>query len=112
MNKMLGLVLALEVLCLCRMTAIAQTTERDSANRPIAIRTDNPRYFIWKGAPAVLAASGEHFGSVINRDFDYKRYLPTVQAAGLNHTRLFLSDYLEGVGAFGIVDNTLAPAPG
>jgi hypothetical protein len=112
MNKMLGLMLALEVLCFCRMAAIAQTAEHDSTDRPIAIHPDNPRYFIWKGEPTVLVASGEHFGSVINPDFDYKRYLETVRAVGLNHTRLFLGDYVEGAGAFGIVDNTLAPAPG
>ena len=60
----------------------------------------------------VLVASGEHYGSVMNLDFDYRKYLATVQTAGLNHTRIFLGDYVERAGAFGIVDDTIAPAPG
>ena len=79
---------------------------------PIRIDPENPRYFEWKGLATVLVASGEHFGSVINADFDFTRYLATIRAAGLNHTRLFLGDYVEGPGDFGIIDNPLVPAAG
>lgn len=73
---------------------------------------ENPRYFQWQGRPTILVASGEHYGAVMNLDFDFRKYLAAVEAAGLNHTRLFLGDYVERAGAFGIVDDTIAPAPG
>ena len=84
----------------------------DELRPPLSLHPDNPRYFLWRGRPTVLVASGEHYGSVVNPDFDYKRYLATISAAGLNFTRLFLGDYAEGPGAFGIVNNPVAPAPG
>jgi len=79
---------------------------------PIRLHPDNPRYFQWQGRATVLVASGEHYGSTINPDFDFHKYLATIQAAGLNHTRLFLGDYAEGADSFGIVDNPLAPREG
>lgn len=82
------------------------------SDQPISVHPKNPHYFLWKGQPPVLVASGEHYGSVINSDFGYKRYLATVSQAGLNHTRIFLGNYAEKEGDFGIVDNPLAPAPG
>ena len=83
-----------------------------AATEPICVHPQNPRYFQWQGRPTVLVASGEHYGAVVNQDFDYRKYLATVQAASLNHTRLFLGDYAEGPGSFGIADNSLAPPAG
>lgn len=80
--------------------------------QPIKLHKDNPHYFDYKGKPTVLITSGEHYGAVVNMDFDYVKYLQTLKKEGFNHTRLFLGDYVENVGAFCIVRNTLAPAPG
>lgn len=82
-----------------------------SAQDLIRIHPENPRYFEWRGQPTVLVASGEHYGAVLNPDFDYKQYLRTIAEAGLNHTRIFLGSYVEWEGAFAIADNTLTPAP-
>lgn len=79
---------------------------------PITIHPRNPRYFFWKNRPTVLVASGEHYGSVINPDFNYELYLATISAAGLNHTRLFLGDYVEEGKTFGITNDVIEPAPG
>jgi hypothetical protein len=49
---------------------------------------------------------------VLNRDFDYVRYLDTLQAHGFNLTRTFAGTYREVPGTFRITGNTLAPAPG
>ena len=57
----------------------------------------------------VLISSGEHYGAVLNLDFDYIKYLDELQVCGLNHTRLWTGTYHEVPGAFNIVDNTLAP---
>lgn len=82
------------------------------AAAPLALHPDNPHYFLWRGQPAVLIGSGEHYGAVLNRDFDYRTYLDTLGREGLNHTRTFSGVYCEPPGAFNIARNTLAPAPG
>ena len=83
-----------------------------SAQKPIAAHPGNPHYFIWKGEPVVLVTSAEHYGSIINLDFDFEKYLETLDRIGLNHTRVFLGDYVELPGDFCIVTNPLSPAPG
>jgi hypothetical protein len=80
--------------------------------QPLRLHPENPHYFLFGGQPAVLITSGEHYGSVLNRDFDYARYLDTLRADHLNLTRTFSGSYREVPGNFGIAGNTLAPAPG
>ncbi len=72
----------------------------------------NPHYFSYHNKPMLLVGSGEHYGSVINPDFDYKKYLQATAADGMNTTRLFTGAYIEKLGDFGIQKNTLAPAEG
>src|SRR6516162_8561573 len=81
-----------------------------AGERPLALHPDNPHYFLFRGKPAVLVTSGEHYGAVLNRDFDYTPYLNELQARKFNLTRTFSGVYREIPGSFGIVDNTLAPA--
>ncbi len=76
----------------------------------ISLHPENARYFQWRGKPTVLVTSGEHYGAVLNLDFDYVRYLDELQRQGLNHTRVFTGVYREDADAFQITDNTLAPA--
>jgi hypothetical protein len=79
---------------------------------PISLHPENPRYFLWRGEPTVLVTSAEHYGAVLNLDFDYRKYLDTLAADGLNYTRIFTGAYVEPDGAFNITRNTLAPLPG
>ena len=79
---------------------------------PISLHPQNPHYFLWRDKPTVLITSGEHYGAVLNRAFDYRQYLDTLQMYGFNLTRTFTGAYCEPVGAFNIEKNTLAPAPG
>jgi hypothetical protein len=88
------------------------STQPVTEGRPLALHPDNPHYFLFRGKPAVLISSGEHYGAVLNLDFDYVRYLNELQSCDLNHTRLWAGTYHEVPGNFGIADNTLAPAPG
>lgn len=83
-----------------------------AASPPLALHPDNPHYFLFRGQPTILIGSGEHYGAVLNADFQYARYLDELQACGLNHTRLFSGAYVEPQGAFKIAQNTLAPAAG
>ncbi|MEP7110813.1 MAG: cellulase family glycosylhydrolase [Ferruginibacter sp.] len=80
--------------------------------RPIALNPLNPHYFIYKEKPAILVTSGEHYGAVINKDFDYITYLDELKSKRLNLTRTFTGAYVEPLGAFKIDKNSLAPAPG
>ncbi len=82
------------------------------AAAPIALHPENPHYFLWRDKPAILITSGEHYGAVLNRAFDYVKYLDTLQANGFNLTRTFSGAYCEPPGAFHIEKNTLAPAKG
>lgn len=79
---------------------------------PLALHPDNPHYFIYRGKPAVLITSAEHYGAVLNLDFNYRKYLDTLAKDGLNLTRTFTGAYVEPAGAFNIASNTLAPMPG
>ncbi|MCB1120053.1 MAG: cellulase family glycosylhydrolase [Verrucomicrobiae bacterium] len=76
---------------------------------PIRLHPDNPHYFEYKGKPLIIITSAEHYGALINLDFDYKQYLDTLHADGMNYTRLFMGAYVENPDSFGIKFNTLAP---
>lgn len=83
-----------------------------AAAAPLRQHPANPRYFLYRGKPAVIVGSGEHYGAVLNLDFDYVRYLDELSRSGLNHTRTFAGAYCETPGNFQIAGNTLAPAEG
>jgi hypothetical protein len=82
------------------------------AAAPLALHPENPHYFLFRGQPTIIITSGEHYGAVLNLDFDYVSYLDELQSRQLNSTRTFTGAYLEPQGAFNIADNTLAPANG
>ena len=79
---------------------------------PISLHPENPHYFSWKGNPAILVGSTEHYGAVLNLDFDYNLYFDALKKDGLNLTRVFTGIYCEHPEAFNITQNTLAPDPG
>ena len=79
---------------------------------PLALHPKNPHYFLFRGKPTVLVTSGEHYGAVLNTEFEYGKYLETLAADGLNLTRTWAGPYCEPPGAFHIADNSLAPKAG
>jgi hypothetical protein len=66
---------------------------------------------LFRGKPTVLLSSTEHYGAVLNGDFDAIPYLDELRAGGLNLTRTFSGTYREVPGSFKIEKNTLAPRP-
>lgn len=83
------------------------------AEAPIALHPKNPHYFLYRDRAVALVGSGEHYGAVLNGDFDYHKYLATLTADGMNYTRLFGGSYVEvPAKSFGILRNDLAPAEG
>jgi hypothetical protein len=95
------------------MAFLLSPTLPEEGARPIQLDPQNHRYFLFRGKPTVLITSGEHYGAVLNADFDYRKYLQTLAQDGLNYTRLFGGSYVEVPGkSFGIERNDLAPEPG
>ena len=97
------------------LTGLSMVTAKPEAQKaePVRLHPRNPHYFLFRGKPVVLITSGEHYGAVMNPDFDCRRYLATLEADGLNYTRLFGGSYLEvPAKSFGILRNDLAPAQG
>jgi hypothetical protein len=92
------------------LTAIS--TSAVVAGEPLALHPVNPHYFLFRGKPTVLITSAEHYGAVLNRDFNMVKYLDELHRHGLNLTRTFSGVYCEDEKSFGITRNTLAPAAG
>ncbi len=89
------------------------TFAQSKGDTPIQLHPQNPHYFLFHGKAVALIGSGEHYGAVFNGDFDYHKYLQTLEAEGMNYTRLFGGSYVElPAKSFGILRNDLAPAPG
>src|SRR5438132_4933529 len=107
MNFRAPFLTALTVLLLTGIAALAAAEN----NKHLRLHPRNPHYFLFRGNPTVLIASGEHYGAVLNLDFNYVQYLDTLAKDGLNLTRTFAGAYCEPPGAFNIASNTLAPSP-
>jgi hypothetical protein len=84
----------------------------EAGSPPLALHPENPRYFLWRGKTTIVITSGEHYGAVLNLDFDYRKYLEALARDGMNGTRTFAGTYVETGGDFTIAANTLDPAPG
>jgi hypothetical protein len=89
--------------------ALAEQTRQGT---PISLHPSNPHYFRFRGEATVLIGGGEHYGAIINSDFDYGTYLRAVKAGGGNVVRTWSGAYCEPPNAFSILRNTLAPADG
>jgi hypothetical protein len=77
---------------------------------PITVDPSNPHYYLFNGKPTILITSAEHYGALVNLDFDYVAYLDALKAYGLNYTRIWPGAVLEMVGEFG-KGNTMGPRP-
>jgi hypothetical protein len=81
------------------------------AEHPVRLHPENSHYFSYKGKPTVLITSGEHYGSLLNLRFDYRKYLDELTRNGFNLTRTFSGTYRElGTGGHGA--SPLSPGRG
>lgn len=109
MAKALGIAI---IAALCFFLPL-RAQQAPNVEAPIRLHPQNPHYFLWRGKTMALIGSGEHYGAVLNRDFDFHKYLQALETGGLNYTRLFTGSYVElPAKSFGILRNDLAPAPG
>ncbi len=91
------------IICTIFLTACSQ-------NGPISLDPDNPHYFTWKGKPLVLITTDQHYGAVINLDFDYIPFLDRLHEYGMNLTRIYPGGYIEMKDMY-TKGNPLGPAP-
>src|SRR5579872_3528253 len=91
--------------------AIASGGHLFAGAKPISLHPENPHYLLWRGKPAALVSSGEHYGAVMNAPFDYIAYLDEIHSLGLNKTRVFSGLYCEAPGDYGIKENKNVLAP-
>src|SRR5580693_4057052 len=93
-----------------RSLVIALLLVTQAGAEPIKLHPANPHYYTFNGQSTILMTSAEHYGAVINLDFDYVAYLDALKAYGLNYTRIWPGAVLEMVG--GVVEgNPVGPRP-
>ena len=77
-----------------------------------SIHPDNPRCFQYQEQPFKILTSAEHYGAVLNGDFDYDIYLQEMRRTGQNATRVFTFYREKATSIPGPGDmNTLVPRP-
>lgn len=93
-------------MCFGYHKALAQNTLR--------LCEKNHHYLEYKKKPVILITSGEHYGALLNRDFNYTAYFNALQKEGMNNTRIFSGTYVERKDDIDFLHygNTLAPQPG
>lgn len=62
----------------------------DAGQEAVKIDHANPKQLLFRGKPLVLISASEHYGSVINRPFDFEKYLDDAAAHRMTMTRTFL----------------------
>ena len=92
------------------LTTLVLLAARSLLAQPIQVAPANPHYYYFHGKPIILVTSAEHYGAVINKDFDYIAYSDALQAHGLNYTRIYPGAMFEPAGKF-MTGNTLGPKP-
>jgi alpha-L-rhamnosidase len=98
-----------------------RNASKTHSDGPVSPYPYNPHYFIYKGKPVILLNSDQIYGALINRDFNYIRYLNFLKANGTNFVRIYpgtfigepaiASDKKSGPGS-SIDYSVLGPAPG
>jgi len=69
---------------------LTSSDAKRQAAAPISIHPQNPKYFLFRGKPLALITASEHYGSVVNRAFNYRRYLDDAADKKQTLTRTFL----------------------
>lgn len=113
MKRLIYLLLATTLFYCCspQHPAEKKNVERESYSGPIRLHPDNPHYFQFKGKPLLLITSAEHYGQLLNKAFDYKKYLETLAVDGMNYTRIFSGSWAGSSPDCGIKYTPLAPKP-
>jgi hypothetical protein len=95
-------------------SAILFYPDKIEAQKTLRLFPANHHYLMYQNKPVILLTSGEHYGALLNPDFDYIKYLDALQKEGMNDTRVFSGSYVERENDIDWMGygNTLAPKPG
>lgn len=107
-------VLARQVFLGVRQVAANPLNAKSKTTAVFSIHPNNHRVFMYRGKPMKILTSAEHYGAVVNGDFDYDAYLKEMQRTGQNMTRVFAFYRETANGSPGdirsmVEANTLAP---
>ena len=80
-------------------------------NSPVKVCPANSHYFFYKNKPLVLITSDHHYGAVIDKDFDFTRYLDYLADNGMNLTRIYPGGMFEPTDKY-LKGNPLGPRQG
>jgi hypothetical protein len=80
-------------------------------NSSISVCPENPHYFYYRDKPVVLITSDHHYGAVIDKDFDYVKFLDYLALNGMNLTRIYPGAMFEPTDKY-LPGNPLGPRPG
>jgi hypothetical protein len=80
-------------------------------NSSVSVCPQNPHYFSYKDKPIVLITSDHHYGAVIDKDFDYVKFLDYLALNGMNLTRIYPGAMFEPTDKY-LPGNPLGPRPG
>jgi hypothetical protein len=72
------------------LPAPARADPPPERHAPVQVHPDNPKYFLFRGRPLVLVTASEHYGSVINRQFEFAKYLDDAADKKMTLSRTFL----------------------
>jgi len=77
----------------------------------LSVNSTNSNYLDYNGSPIYLLTSGEHYGAILNLEFDYDIYLGLLEDHNFNMTRIQSGINVEFEGWYDISDNVWAPGP-
>lgn len=97
--------------CIQAAAAVLLVMALAARAEPVKVWPANPHYFCYKGKPLVLITSDHHYGAVIDRDFDFARYLGYLASQGMNLTRIYPGGMFEAPDKY-LPGNPLGPRPG
>lgn len=88
--------------------------ENVQAQSTLRLFPANHHYLTYQNKPIILITSAEHYGALLNPDFDYVTYLNALHKEGMNNTRVFSGAYVERKDDIEFLHygNTIAPKPG
>ena len=83
---------------------------RNASSSVIGVCEKNPHYYQYKGKEILLITSAEMYGSLINKQFNYRKYFDLLHEYRLNYTRIYPGAMIERTG-MSMDNNPLAPGP-
>lgn len=90
----------LRLLCLVAILSLPGMVFGAKASQPVTVGPGG-HYFSFEGRPIVLLTIDEHYGAMVNQDYDYTQFLTFLGGHGQNLTRIYPGIYIESTAVRG-----------